>query len=156
MIAQRARTPVLAVTLLLGLPAAQASTGTTTASIGATVVAACSVSATTLAFGTYAGVQLDASSIVTVTCTKSTTYNVGLDAGLGGGRRLQQGGSRLNYTLSRDAARSLNWGTSVGVDTQAGTGTGTAQNLTVYGRIAANLLKTPGAYTDTITVTVTY
>nr|WP_281033880.1 spore coat protein U domain-containing protein [Mesorhizobium sp. M4B.F.Ca.ET.049.02.1.2] len=36
------------------------------------------------------------------------------------------------------------------------TGVGTAQNLTVYGRVPPQTTPSPGVYTDTVIVTVTY
>jgi spore coat protein U-like protein len=135
---------------------------TATFTVTATIVKNCSVTATTLAFGNYsAGVVKNATSTITVTCTNTTTYSVGLNAGLGNGatdtnRKMQYGTNMLDYALYQDSAYSINWGSNVGVSTEAGTGTGVAQPLTVYGQIAAGQFVTPGSYTDTITATVTY
>ena len=71
-------------------------------------------------------------------------------------RCMQSGAAQLTYALYRDAARTLNWGNTVGTDTLAGTGTGSAQASTVYGRIAAGQLPAPGGYVDTITATITF
>ncbi|MBD3828781.1 MAG: spore coat U domain-containing protein [Stenotrophomonas sp.] len=142
--------------------AAQAATATTTFQVTATVLATCQVSATPLAFGNYAGSQTDATSTISVTCTNGTAYNVGLDAGTADGATVTTrkmtgpGGALLGYALYSDSARITNWGNTVGTDTVTGTGTGLAQTLTVYGRIPAGSMPTPGAYADTITVTVTY
>jgi spore coat protein U-like protein len=43
-----------------------------------------------------------------------------------------------------------------GIDTVAGTGNGSAQTLSVYGRIAPQTTPAPGAYADTVNVTVTF
>ena len=48
------------------------------------------------------------------------------------------------------------WGNTVSTDTVAGTGNGSGQSYTVYGRIPAQTTPAPGNYADTITVTVTY
>ena len=86
-------------------------TVTTTLSVAATVPTACSVSALPLAFGVYMAAQLDATSTISVTCTNTTSYNVGLDNGQFGGRRMNgPASSRLPYQLFRDAARLQNWG----------------------------------------------
>jgi spore coat protein U-like protein len=147
----------------VGLPAElaeAAGTATTTFQVTATVQATCNISATNLAFGTYAGAQTDATSTVTVTCTNTTPWNVGLNAGTCGAtvsaRCMANGAAQLNYALYRDSARTQNWGNTVGTDTLAGTGNGTAQASTVYGRIAAGQFPAPGAYTDTITATVSF
>ncbi len=138
------------------------SSATTSFTITATVQARCIVAATALAFGNYSGTLINATSTISATCTKTTAYNVGLNAGTGTGatvtnRKMTAPSlSTLNYSLFRDAARTMNWGNTVGTDTVPGSGSGTAQTLTVYGRIPAGQYVTPGSYTDTITVTLTY
>ena len=62
----------------------------------------------------------------------------------------------LDYGLYTDVGRATNWGNTVGDDAVTGTGSGAAQTLTVYGQIPAGQLIEIGAYTDTITATVTY
>jgi spore coat protein U-like protein len=62
----------------------------------------------------------------------------------------------LHYQLFSNSGYTTNWGNTVGTDTLAGTGNGTTQPLTVYGQIPAQQLATPGSYTDTIIVSVTY
>lgn len=144
-----------------GTPA-EASTTTTTFSVTATVQATCQISATSLAFGTYSGVQVDATSTVTATCTNSTSYTIGLNAGLGQGAsttsRSMAGPASdvLLYSAYRDSGRSQNWGSVTGVDTVAGTGNGSAQAITVYGRLGAGQLVAPGSYSDTLTATITF
>ena len=65
-------------------------------------------------------------------------------------------GATLAYALYQDSAHTINWGNTVGTDTVSGTGNGSAQTLTVYGEVPAGQSVTPGAYTDTITATITY
>lgn len=128
----------------------------------ATTVATCSISATSLNFGTYTGAVLDATSTLTITCSNTTPYNVGLGVGTGTtstvtNRKMSGPASAiLNYALFRNSARTQNWGLTVGTDTVAGTGSGSAQAITVYGRVAAGQSVVPGAYTDTIVATVVY
>lgn len=150
-----------AASVILGTAAqAQTDTFNVTASVGA----ACSVSASNLGFGAYdplSATDTDATTTMDVTCTLSTTYNVGLDGGISGNtsaRTMDDAGgtNTLNYALYSDAPRTSNWGNSVGTDTVAGTGTGAAQTLTVYGRITALQSVPAGSYEDTITVTVTF
>jgi spore coat protein U-like protein len=62
----------------------------------------------------------------------------------------------VNYSLFRDAARTSNWGNTVGTDTLAGSASGSTDTLTVYGRIPVQATGSAGAYTDTVNVTVTY
>ena len=141
-------------TLALGLLSGQAQAATATTTF--------SVTATNLAFGAYTTAQVDNTSTISVTCTKGTTYNVGLDAGTSAGATVTTrkmtgpGGDTLAYALYQDSARTINWGNTVSTDTVIGTGNGSAQTLTVYGRVPAGQFVTPGAYTDTITATITY
>ena len=130
--------------------------------VNTTVVASCSVSAATLAFPNYSLVQDDGSTTVTVTCTNTTPYTLGLSAGTGSGatvttRKMTNGANTLNYSLYSDSARATVWGDVAGSGLVTGlTGTGSAQNYTVYGRIPAGQAPVPGTYTDTITVTATF
>lgn len=139
-----------------------AATATTSVSVTATVQATCLISSTSLAFGVYTGVQLDSTSTLTVTCTNTTPYNVGINAGTAPAAtvttRKMTGPTAglLSYALFQDTGRTINWGTTVSTDTTAGTGSGVAQPLTVYGRIAASQFVAPGAYTDTVTATITF
>jgi spore coat protein U-like protein len=137
-------------------------TSTTTFTVTATVVANCGISASALSMGNYAGVILDATSTITVTCTDTTTFNIGLNAGTATGATVTTrkmtgtGSATLNYSLFRDSGYSQNWGTTVGTDTLASTGTGVAQSITVYGQIPAGQYVSPGTYNDTIIATITY
>jgi spore coat protein U-like protein len=138
------------------------ATATNTFAVTATVVATCQVSATALGFGNYTGVVHPASSTVSVTCTDTTPYNVGLSAGLATGATVTArsmtgpASALLGYGLFQDAGHTLNWGQTAGTDTVAGIGNGAAQPITVYGQIPASEFVAPGAYADTITATVTY
>lgn len=150
-----------ALAIALAAPALAATT-TTTMQVTATVSSTCTVSTTNLAFGAYIGVQLDGTATIAVTCNDTAPYTVGLSAGIFSGagvttRRMSGPGSAgLAFSLSRNAARTLNWGDTPGTDTVAGTGNGAAQSLTVYGRVAAGQAVAPGGYADTITITVDY
>ncbi len=143
-------------------PAFATSTATTTFTVSATIQATCLVSATSLSFGTYTGAVATSSSTVSVTCTNTTPYHVGLNAGLASGATVTTrqmagpGGALLNYGLYSDSGHSTNWGNTVGTDAIAGTGNGSAQAITVYGQIPAGQYLAPGSYQDTITATVTY
>jgi spore coat protein U-like protein len=55
-----------------------------------------------------------------------------------------------------DASRTVNWGNTSGTDTVAGTGNGSAQVLTIYGRVPAQTTPAPATYNDTVTVTINY
>jgi spore coat protein U-like protein len=149
---------------------ANAAIRTTTLPVAATVTNNCLISASAMAFGTYtqAAGNIDQTSVVSVRCSLGTAFNVGLNAGTTPGatvttRRMQNGANRLSYSLFRNAARTTNWGNTVGTNTVPGVGAGFAAAntvaLTVYGRILDNLANRSvpaGTYSDTITATVTY
>jgi spore coat protein U-like protein len=143
---------------------AQAATATTSFQVQLTIEAQCLInSASTLSFGTQGvlSANVDQTSTIQVQCTDTTPYTIGLDAGTGAGatvatRKLTGGGSTINFSLYTNSGRSSVWGTTIGSDTVASTGTGAAQSFTVYGRIPAQTTPAPATYTDTITVTVTY
>ncbi len=144
---------------LSDVPVAHAATTTTTFDVTANVPTSCSVSAGgALAFGTYANAQIDATTTVDVTCTSGGTYTVGLSNGGNyvTNRRMKDAGTDyLNYELYKENLRTNRWGDSGG-ELVSGAGSGSAQTLTVYGRLPAGQGLIAGAYTDTITVTVTY
>ncbi len=149
--------------LFLGVSsvAALATTNTATFQVTANVLPTCQISAGNLNFGDYAGAALTNTSTITVNCTQNQGYDVGLDAGNGGGSvatRKMSGpsGAALGYGLYRDSNHTTNWGNTVGTDTYHGNGSGNAQPLTVYGQLPAAESVMAGAYADTITATITY
>jgi len=138
-------------------------TATTSTSATATVINSCNVSATSVNFGS-SGVltsNKDATGTLTIQCSSTLPYTVSLDGGNSGAsdptqRKMAFGANTVTYGLYRDAARTLPWGATIGVNTASGTGSGLAQNLTVYGRIAPQTTPQPASYSDTIIVTVGY
>jgi spore coat protein U-like protein len=132
----------------------------------ATVTANCAVTAADLDFGTADGlpgsINIDRQSTISVTCSNKTNYTVALtpsnNAATGAGvmAGAPSNTDRVPYRLYKDAARSTNvWGNSVGTNTATGTGNGTPQPLTVYGRVPSANFR-PDSYRDTVTVTVAY
>src|SRR5215831_17155607 len=133
------------VALALVAPHLYAQPATTTIAVSATVLKVCVVSVGSMSFGNYlasSGSPTDSTATISVTCTTGTTYTVALDAGLGSGattssRKMTFTGHTIDYGLYQDSSRSTNWGNNVGTDTEAGTGNGSVQSLTVYGRMPA-------------------
>lgn len=158
---------IAAIVLLCIAPGVGAHATTVTGSfqVQITIQATCTlVSATNLNFGTNGvlAANIDQTNTITVQCTNTTPYDIGLNKGLNGAavttRQMKGGPSNelINYAIFRDSARTQNWGETIGTDTVTGTGNGAAQSFTAYGRVAPQTTPTPGSYTDTITVTVTY
>ncbi len=129
----------------------------------ATYSATCTVSATTLDFGS-AGVlaaAVDGTSSLTTTCSATTPYTIGLNGGNAGAsdptqRKMSQASKQVTYGLYQNSAHSQPWGNIVGTNTASGTGTGSGQAVTVYGRVPAQTTPAPGTYSDTIVATLTY
>lgn len=133
--------------------------------VTATVLNNCAVSAGDLAFGSYSASSASpatATSTIQVTCTTSLPYTVALDGGTSAGnvaaRTMSDGAAHtLGYGLYTSGAYATLWGDGTGgTSTMAGTGSGTAQSLTVYGRIPAAQFVAAGSYSDLVTVTVNY
>jgi spore coat protein U-like protein len=131
----------------------------------ASVADNCTIGITTdLAFGhvpSQISADQDQTSSISFTCTGRTPWQVGLNGGLhasGNTRRMRLGAtdSYVSYELYRDPSRTLRWGDTLDTDTVSGTGTGSEQGLTVYGRVPASQSVPHGDYSDTVTVTVTY
>jgi len=155
----------LLASIAVALPAALAPAATKTAkfNVTATVQSDCTVTATNLAFGTLGLIQsnVDATSTITITCTPNTAYTVGLNEGTVAGSRIDNrlmgnGAATLTFQLYSNSQRTQVWGTTDGVDTVGGSGTGLATNLTVYGRIPTQNTPTVGNYATEITATITY
>lgn len=146
--------------------AATASTANSTLSVDATVTANCTVSTSSLEFGDVdplSGSNVDGTGGITVTCTNGTTWTAAAGIGSGSGasftsRRMADGSNLLNYNLYTDESRSSVWGDGTSsTATIGGTGDGSAQSATVYGRIGSGQTSVPpGSYADTVSVTVTY
>jgi spore coat protein U-like protein len=142
-------------------------TGTLTssgsASVGATVSSNCTIGATGINFGSQGilSSNTDAQGTLSIQCTSGLSYTVSLDGGLSGAtnptqRKMTYSTSNVIYGLYQDSARTVAWGSTAGVNTASGTGTGLAQPLTVYGRVAPQTTPKAGSYSDTIIATVTY
>jgi spore coat protein U-like protein len=145
--------------------AAVAQTATTQFDVRITITAQCLLSSLgEMNFGTNGIISaaINATTAITVLCTNGTNYNIGLNAGLGIGATLPErrmtgpAGAIVSYFLYKNTQRTAVWGAIGGSDTQAGTGTGVLQTYTVYGQVPAQTTPAPGAYTDTITATLTY
>ncbi|WP_434110166.1 Csu type fimbrial protein [Paraburkholderia caffeinilytica] len=163
----------LIVALTFGLPLQLASaatysngTATTTFTVTLTLNANCSISANPLNFGSNGvlATAINQQSTLAVTCTNTTPYNVGLDAGTVTGStvtsRLMAGtatgntATTVGFQLYQDAGHTTLWGNTQGTNTASGTGTGSAQSIVVYGQVPAQTTPKPDTYQTTVTATV--
>ena len=156
---------------LLPVPA-EAGTATAALTVQITITASCNIGASTLDFGSNAGTALlagniNASTTVSVTCTTGTPYSIGMDNGANAlvtQRRMISSGNFVAYNLYTDAGHANAWTTAASSTTctsanscALGTGNGTAQSTSIYGVVpSVATAPTPGAYSDTVTMTVTY
>lgn len=138
-------------------------TASGSAAVTATVSSNCTVGTTAISFGSQGilSSNKDAQGTLSVQCTTNLPYAVSLDGGTSGAtnptlRKMTFSTSTVTYGLYQDTARTLPWGSTTGVNTVSGTGTGLTQTLNVYGRVAPQTTPKPGTYSDTILATVTY
>lgn len=132
--------------------------------------AACTVSSSGIAFGSYnpfATSPDDATGTIVLNCSAgsgSGAYGVALSVGGGGSyaaRRMSSGSNLMAYQVYTSAARTTIWGNGTPGTAAVSAGdnrpqVGGSTSLTVYGRIAAQLVVAPGSYTDVLTITVNY
>ena len=149
-----------AVAAVASTPAIAAGTATGTVAVSLNVSSSCSVTAEPLNFGSVSALDtaITACSPTTVKCTPGAAYEMFLDYGKNAGATTQRAlksaaGDTINYNLFSDSARANAWGGTTGV---TGTGTGSDQAMTIYGRVPVQAAKPAGDYTDSVTVTVNY
>lgn len=133
--------------------------------ISASVSNTCRITlATDLDFGNSGSLRanLNQTSAIVVRCPVGTEWRLGLSNGNhpdGTTRRMRSAsGQYVTYELYRDGARTQRWGNTVDTDTASGNGQGESTAITqiVYGQVPAQPTATPGLYSDTVTVTLTY
>ncbi|GLQ91552.1 Csu type fimbrial protein [Dyella acidisoli] len=159
---------VIAGALSMPLSAGIYNNGTSTATFNVTLTlqANCSITANPLNFGTTGvlSAAINQQTTLSVTCSNTTPYNVGLDAGTVTGstvtNRLMAGTTTGNtsttvaFELYQDTGHTTLWGNTQGTNTEGGTGTGSAQAITVYGQVPTQATPVPDTYQTTVTATV--
>jgi spore coat protein U-like protein len=150
---------------LSAAPASFAASKTSTFQVSLTVQNDCSIAANALDFGSAGVIQnnIDVNTTLAVTCTKGTPYDVALDAGTVSGSSIASrqmaganNGDTVKFNLFRNASRTLLWGQTSGVDTATDIGNGSAQSLTVYGRVPPQAVPSADDYRTTVTATVVF
>ncbi len=156
-----------------GSAVAASNPATTTFQVKLTVLKACTVAATNIDFGTQdanVSTALSGTGSVTVTCSKTTPYKIGLAPLVANGGTNSGTGNMVSttapttqtdkvaYSLYQDGAFGTPWGNTSGTNTVSGTGTGAAQPaVTIYGKVAIGAANvTPDSYADVVTVNVSY
>ncbi|WP_284878851.1 spore coat U domain-containing protein [Citrobacter portucalensis] len=151
---------------LQALPACGTLNGTTITdqiSASTTVKNGCEVvNVDDMAFGSKSPAQSDllqatSTANITVQCPTGTDYSVSIGHGLhpkGNQRSMCHNGECVNYALYQDAAHSMEW--TQGNPEKQYSADGQAQSLVVYGSVPAQKWPSPGGYTDTVVITLTY
>ncbi|WWP00879.1 MAG: spore coat U domain-containing protein [Candidatus Dasytiphilus stammeri] len=91
-----------------------------------------------------------------INCTKGVSYSIALNNGLQPdetARRMKGQGEFIKYALYQNSARTLLWDTH---NILTGTGNGEEIPVIIYGRVPSQSTPKSGAYTDTVTVTVSW
>lgn len=130
--------------------------------------AACTISTTNVAFGSYNvfdATPTDTTGGITIKCSILEALLVNITVSLSQGasgtyspRTMRRGSEPLPYNLFLDANRTSIWGNGSGGTSQytAPRGLWTTQNATIYARIPAGADVSPGTYTDTVVATVNF
>ncbi len=133
--------------------------------VNAAVAVKCTVTTTSLAFGSYdpvvanASANLDGTGALSIACTKGASATVALGVGgnaSGSTRQLANGTSRLQYELYRDSGRTQVWNESTGTLSTGAAPSKAARNFTVYGRVPSNQDVPAGNYSDSVVATVNF
>ena len=168
--------PVLLFAAGLSLPV-YAATSASDMAVTANVNASCTMSVTSLDFGTYDPIGTHAAQDLTASATVSTNCTLGafVVVRMGNGLHSTYSAGRSRMMFSRNYSRHMS---NVGSDsklryelykneghtdvwTEIGgrsvVGTGTSDDLTVYGKVFQNQqASAAGSYSDTVTVTVLF
>ena len=152
---------------------AYAATSTSNMNVTTNIGMACTISTTDMTFDAYdpitahASTALTANGAVITTCTVGSTGKVIIGQGQHAGSGSTDGvpvrrmatsddSSYLSYEVFSDEGRSTAW-TNVVASGVGYTASGSAQNMTVYGKVAAGQTgATQGSYADVLVVTVSY
>ncbi|UTY56609.1 spore coat protein U domain-containing protein [Massilia sp. erpn] len=140
------------------------SSATFTFQVQATVVNNCLISAGNLAFGNRSLLSsaIRTTASLSVQCTNNNAYRIALNGGTVSGnvaaRRMRRAatGETISYEISAVLDGAI-WGDGLsGTSMVSGTGTGSAQPITLYGRVPVQSTPSPGDYSDTVTATISF
>jgi spore coat protein U-like protein len=157
----------LAMVVTVGLTTGFTGSNTGQLTVTASVAAVCLIGNATLAFGAYnptSGTTVAATTNVTLTCTLSTPFGIGMSAGNGTGatvtaRAMQlttSASTSLGYGLYQDSAHTINWTNATNSYTATSSGTSLTNTVPIYGLIPASEAAPVGSYTDTVVMTVNF
>ncbi|OIZ98313.1 hypothetical protein BEV13_06865 [Rickettsiella grylli] len=149
----------------LFLPFSTFSDEGTSMLVSVDVVGGCTVRATPLLFGIYnpdSPLPNNSTARLKVLCTLNIPYYITFDQGSGYSattRLRQMSGpdhASINYILTQNPTRTINWGNVIGVDALFQIGTGIKQIIPVYGQIPPQQNVGIGSYRDVVNVGVIF
>lgn len=93
-------------------------------------------------------------------CSLGTAYSIAISAGqnpVGAQRNMSSASGLVAYNLYQDSGRTQLWGDGGVTGTVlSGTGTGSDEEVIVYGRVPSQATPAPGTYSDTVQVTIAW
>ena len=152
----------------MGLSASSyAATAAGNMSVGTDVSLSCSMTVGAMNFPNYdpsSGEDLLGTATISSTCTAGGTAKITMGEGSSPAtgslasapdRRMVLGSEYLSYAIYSDTGRTTAWGNTAATG-KGITGTGSAANTTVYGKITAGQAVGSGSFGDSVVVTLTY
>jgi len=152
----------------MGLSASSyAATAAGNMTVTTDVSLSCSMTVGQMGFDNYdpsSAVDLLGTATIESTCTSGGSAKITMgqgssaDSGSTEGapdRRMVLGSEYLSYAIYSDTGRSTAWGNTAATG-KGITGTGSAANTTVYGKITAGQAVGSGSFADSVVVTLTY
>lgn len=145
----------------------QASNQTTTFNSSASISPKCSISGNKIDFGDVSPRNsgfISVSSLLKTICTKSTVYNIVIGAGENGdilNRKLKASSTANSDTLTYTIYDSPSFSNIVGDGTNgtvtiSGTGTGSVEDIVIYGYLNLKQYISPDYYYDNLSVIINY
>jgi len=154
---------IMVAILISAVASARLEAATSSRSIGvsATVLESCSASASPIGTGTVTGNSVIASSMLSVNCTHSTPYDVGLSYERAPGAptiatRNEAGSALLGYSLRGARGAVVVWGRQERTRTVAEVGNSSVQVVSILGQASASSNVGSGSAADIVVLTVTY
>lgn len=131
------------------------------ASVASANAASCTVSTTSVAFGSQTFLVTspsDSTGSITVGCDAITAYSIGILGGFTGTltRAMRSGSNQLGYNLFTDSTRTIVWGDGTAGSARVSSSGTTGATHTVYGRIPAKQNVPAGSYSDSLIVRVEF
>lgn len=153
---------VAVLTMGLGAQSAWAGTETGTLTATASITNDCTIGDATLAFGAYNSLTKAAengTTTVAVHCTNGAAYKIYSTTALADRKMITDDGGAnevLTYKLYTDTNRTDELGINDTANTIDGAGTGSSENVSLFGTVDASQIAIAGSYSGTSNLTVSF